>query len=97
MTAWNEFLRSDDFRAYRNKQVEMVAAHLKKASYQIITNGKVDLAALQGKLEMINLFLKVPESLTKDKETLNLLAVQMDEDVSNIAQFLIRQSLAEEV
>lgn len=92
---WTAFLRSDDFRAYRRKQIEAVAANLKKASYQIITNGKVDLSALQGKLEMINLFLKIPETLTKDMETLSILAVQMDEDVSNIAQFLIRQSLAE--
>lgn len=92
---WTAFLRSDEFRSYRRKQIEAVAAHLKKASYQIITNGKVDLSELKGKLEMINLFLKVPESLTKDKETLSILAVQMDEDASNITQFLIRSTLAE--
>ena len=96
MADWNSFLRSDDFRAYRKKQVEMVAAHLKKASYQIITNGKVDLLALQGKLEMIRLFLRLPESLTQDKELLELLSVQMDEDAAGIAQYLIRQALAAE-
>jgi predicted glycosyl hydrolase (DUF1957 family) len=92
---WNAFLRSDDFRAYRRKQVEMAAAHLKKAAYQLVTNGKVDLAALQGKLEMINLFLKLPDTLTHDKELKELLSVQMDEDTGNIAQYLIRLSLAE--
>ena len=95
MSDWNAFLRSDEFRAYRKKQIEMVAAHLKKASYQIVTNGKVDLAALQGKMAMINLFLKLPETLTQDRKTQELLAVQMDEDTANIAQFLIRHSLAE--
>lgn len=95
MSDWNNFLRSDDFRSYRKKQIEAVAAHIQKAAYQTVKNGKVDLAALQGKLEMINLFLKVPETLTKDAETLSILSVQTDEDVSNITQFLIRQSLAE--
>ena len=96
MSDWNSFLRSDDFKAYRRKQVEMAAAHLQTMSRQSITNGKVDLAALHGKLEMIRLFLKLPESLTKDKETLELLSVQTDEDAANITQFLIRQALAEE-
>jgi len=95
VTAWNEFLRSDDFRAYRKKQVEMVAAHLKKASYQIITNGKVDFGSLQGKMEMIKLFLHLPNELTQDKKTNELLTVQLDEDTANLAQFLIRQALAE--
>jgi len=92
---WNTFLRSDDFRAYRKKQIEMVSANLKKMAYQSVSNGKVDLQSLQGKLEMINMFLKLPTSLTQDKETQSILAVQLDEDVSNIAQFLIRQSLAD--
>jgi hypothetical protein len=95
MADWNQFLRSTDFRAYRKKQTEMVAQHLKKIAYQSVTNGKVDLAALQGKMEMINLFIRLPETLTQDEKTKDLLTVQMDEDVSNIAQFLIRQSLAE--
>ena len=92
---WSNFLRSDDFRAYRKKQIEMVAAHLKNASYQVVTNGKVDLAALQGKLEMIKLFLHLPGSLTQDKRTQELLVVQLNEDTANLAQFLIRHSLAE--
>lgn len=96
MSDFNAFLRTDDFRAYRRKQVEMVAAHLKNSAFQLVTNGKVDLAALQGKLEMINLFLRLPGALTQDKELKELLAVQLDEDTGNIAQFLIRQSLAAE-
>jgi hypothetical protein len=96
MSDFIPFLRSDDFRAYRRKQVEMVASHLKKSSYQMITGGSVDLSALKGKLEMVKLFLRVPETLTNDKQTLELLSVQLDEDVSGITQFLIRQTLAEQ-
>ena len=96
MSDWNQFLRSDDFRAYRKKQAEMAALHLKKIAYQCVTNGKVDLGSLHGKLEMINLFLRLPDTLTQDEKTKELLTVQMDEDVSNITQFLIRQSLLAE-
>lgn len=92
---WNQFLRSDDFRAYRKKQIEMIARHLKSVSYQLLTNGKVDLSSFQGKLEIIGLVMKFPATLTQDTETKDLLAVQLDEDTSNLAQYLIRQRLAE--
>uniref|UniRef100_A0A6H1ZMD9 Uncharacterized protein n=1 Tax=viral metagenome TaxID=1070528 RepID=A0A6H1ZMD9_9ZZZZ len=96
MTSWNEFLRTDDFRAYRKKQIEAVAANLKKTAFQTVSNGRVDVSEIKGKLEMINLFLRLPEILTNDTKTKEILAVQLDEDVNHIAQFLIRQSLAEE-
>jgi len=73
----------------------MVSAHIQQMSRQSVTNGKVDLASLQGKLEMIRHFLRLPESLTQDKELLELLSVQMDEDAAGITQYLIRQALAE--
>ncbi len=96
MSDWNSFLRSDDFRDYRKKQVQAVANHLKSTAFQITSNGAVDLAETKGKLRMINLFLRLPETLTNDRETQELLAIQLDEDVSSITQFLIRQSLAAE-
>ena len=96
MTAWNEFLRLPEFRAYRKKQAEMVAGHIHQVSRQSVRNGKVDIAALQGKMEMIRLFLKLPEDLTTDNETKAILSVQMDEDTANIAQYLIRRTMAEE-
>lgn len=96
MADWNTLLRSKDFRAYRKRQVEMVAQHLKKTAYQTVTNGTVDINELKGKMAMINLFMRLPSTLTQDKEIQTLLAVQLDEDVSNMAKFLIRQSLAAE-
>ena len=55
--------------------------------------GDFDVAKLKGKLEMINLFLKLPETLTKDAKTQELLRLQLDEDVNTITQILIRDSL----
>ena len=95
MSDWNEFLRSDGFRDYRRKQIEAVAVNLKKTAFQTVSKGNVELSELKGKLEMINLFVRLPETLTQDVKTKELLAVQLDEDVNHITQFLIRQSLAE--
>ena len=96
MADWNSFLRSDDFRSYRKKQIEMVAKHLDAAAFQMITGGCVDLPSFQGKLEMIKLFLKLPQDLTQDNETNAILRLQLNEDTANLTQFLIRRSLAEE-
>lgn len=95
MADWNNFLRSDDFKTYRKKQIEMVASHLQMMAKQSVSNGKVDLPALQGKLEMIRLFVRFPETLTQDKQLQELLSIQMDEDTAHIAQYLIRLTLAE--
>uniref|UniRef100_A0A6H1ZFV2 Uncharacterized protein n=1 Tax=viral metagenome TaxID=1070528 RepID=A0A6H1ZFV2_9ZZZZ len=95
MADWNNFLRTDDFRAYRKKQIEAVAANIKVAVRQIVTGGKVDLSELKGKQEMIKLFLKLPETLTNDKQTMDILSVQLDEDINEITKFLIRQSFTE--
>lgn len=93
MADWSSFFRSNEFRQYRKKQVQAVAQNIKKSAFQIASNGKVDFESLKGKMEMINLFLRLPETLTQDEKLRELLAVQLDEDVNNISQFLIRQSL----
>jgi hypothetical protein len=93
MTDWNSFLRSDEFRQYRKKQIQAVAHNIKKSAFQIISNGKIDLVILQGKLEMINILLRLPESLTKDDKLREQLKIQLDEDVSNLTKYLMRESL----
>lgn len=95
MADWSSFLRSDEFRLYRKKQVYAVADHIKKATFQLVSNGEVNQAALKGKMEMISIFLRLPETLTQDTKLKELLTIQLDEDVSNITKYLIRQSLNE--
>jgi hypothetical protein len=93
MTDWNSFLRSDEFTEYRKRQIKAVAHNIKTVASQITTKGALDLPKLQGKLEMINLFLKLPETLTKDTKTQEILRLQLDEDINTITQMLIRDSL----
>lgn len=90
---WNSFLRSDEFREYRKRQVQAVADNFKTTAFQMASNGKADLAALKGKMEMIYIFLRLPERLTSDDKLKELLKIQLDEDVNNITKYLIRQSL----
>lgn len=90
---WSSFLRSNEFKAYRKKQVEAVAQNMKKTAFQITANGNVNFESMKGKMEMINLFLRLPETLTQDITLKELLSAQLDEDVNNITRYLIRQSL----
>ena len=71
----------------------MVASCLNDTAFQMVTGGKVDLASFQGKLEMIKLFLRLPQTLTQDNETNEILNLQLEEDTANITKFLIRRSL----
>lgn len=95
MSDWSSLFRSDEFRAYRKKQADMVANIIGAASRQVLSGGKVDISVLSGKLEMARMFFQLPPSLTQDEGLKELLAGQLAEDTAHIAQYLIRQSLAE--
>ena len=96
MTDWNSFLRSDEFREYRRRQVEAVSKSISKTVEQVARNGKPSLEAMNGRLEMMSVFLRLPETLTQDESLLNVLRTQLDEDVGNITKMLMREKLKDD-
>jgi len=90
---YNELFRSNDFRAFRKKQVELVAETIKRGVF-LATSGKPEaLAELKGQLSIVKEFLRLPEALTGDEKTLEILRHQLTEDVDDITRILIRKEV----
>lgn len=90
---WNSFLRSDEFVEYRKRQMLVIAKNIKAFASQVATKGDPDIARLSGKLEIIQAFMRFPESLTDDPKLKEVLRIQLDEDLNGIAQNLLRETL----
>lgn len=93
MTDWNNFLRSDEFREYRRRQVEVVSKNIRNIVSRVTTKSDIDTSELRGKMEMVYVFLRLPESLTEDPKLKEILKAQLDDDVNNITRTLIRDRL----
>lgn len=93
---WNSFLRSDEFREYRKRQMLLIAKNIKSISAKLATKSDPELSKLNGKLEMIHLFLRFPESLTDSKELQEVLRLQLDDDINGITQSLLRETLRDD-
>lgn len=84
---WKEVLLTDDFKAYRKKQVEeavrLVDAELKNASPEY----------LKGLLDMAARIIKLPSRLIKDEKLDTELNKLTMEDLTDLAVGLVREKL----
>ena len=97
MSDWKSLFMSDDFRAYRRNQAQVIAKQVQYLARTVANNGNpVQLARLEGVLTVMNSLLRLPESLTDDEKLQENLRVQLEEDIGNITQYLMREALREQ-
>jgi len=96
MSDWNGFLKSNEFRDYRKKQVEMVAEVLNGKFAGIVIGMGSELAVTKGQMDMAKRFLELPETLTEDAGTLEYLDMQLTEDMANLTRMLMRKMVVPE-
>lgn len=95
MTDWSNFLKTNEFRDYRKKQVEAIAISIENLLYKTVIGpeGVETINNIDGQLSMAKTLLKLPEQLTKDGELSELLEIQLIEDIANLTKALMRQRL----
>ncbi len=96
MSDWSSFLKSNEFRDYRKKQVEMVAEVLNKKYSATVVGSGSDISETKGQMDMAERMLRLPSTLTHDKKTLEFLDMQMVEDMANLTRYLMRKAMTEE-
>lgn len=74
----------------------LIAKNIKNITAKLATKSDPELLKLNGKLEMIHLFLRFPESLTDSKELQEVLRLQLDDDINGITQSLLRETLRDD-
>jgi hypothetical protein len=95
MTDWNGLFRSNEFRDYRRKQVEMIGELLNDKLSSLTVGRGEDPKYIKGQMDMLNHILRLPGDLTKDNETLDLLNLQLTEDIANLTKYLMRKAVNE--
>ena len=97
MSDWLSFFRTDEFREYRKRQISKVAESIEQALYSIIlgTSGAEDLKNMDGQLSMAKTLLKLPESMTDDKDLKVHLELQRAEDMAELTRILMRKRFEE--
>jgi len=80
-----DLITSPDFKAYRKAQVRVVASHIKAGIY-----GDTDPKTIKGALEMARLLIRLPETLSGDKEIIDELNRNVQEDLTTIATEIVR-------
>lgn len=95
MTDWSAFLQLDEFRAYRKKQAEILAAYVEGQSRRLLNSGNSAevIASLDGAMHMAGLMLDLPERLVKDPGVMENLIQQKHEYIAELSQYLIRRSI----
>ena len=96
MTDWNEFLQSDDFKAYRRKQAERIAEIIHYCANQATMGNPASLAELKGNLEIVSSIMGLPYTLTGDEGIKENLDRQYQEDLAHIVKYLIRTNIIRE-
>jgi hypothetical protein len=91
-----EFFRSDDFRAYRRRQAEVIAGLISQQVKLAVAGQPEGLSVIAGQLSVAKLFLRLPEALTADKETLEVLEHQLTEDIADITRILVKREVLDE-
>ena len=86
MTDWKRLFQTDDFRDYRKKQVECVGKMLWD---------KLSGTELKDQMAMATRLLRLPETMTNDKELKEYLDMQMVEDTANLTRYLMRKFINE--
>ena len=93
MTDWNELFRSDDFRAYRKKQVEAIAKDIHFYVDSFVYGDRLHGDVIAGQLATMRTLLRLPEKITGDEKMLEQLEAQLQEDIGNITTYLMREAL----
>ena len=92
MADYKELIFSDDFKAYRKKQLEVVVKYvhniLKDGIYQ-----EFHAAELQGALKMATKLLKLPSELIGDNNLIDELNRLIQEDLISLTTYLVRENL----
>ena len=86
MTDWAGLFQTDAFRDYRKKQVECVG----KMIWDALGDSKI-----KDQMSMAVKLLKLPETMTGDKELKEYLEMQMVEDTANLTRYLMRRFINE--
>ncbi len=86
-----DLIFSEDFAAYRKEQVKVVVGEIKKCL------DKSDHRRLTGTMGMAKRLLRLPSTLTKDKELKTKLMAMLNEDFNRVYVELARQGVEDEV
>ena len=90
MTDFKEFLFTDDFKAYRKKQIQVIAKYIHDNLY---TN---DASETRGALELAQKIIGLPSTLLNDKDLEQSLNRLIKEDMAGITKYLVRRYLEPE-
>jgi hypothetical protein len=93
MADWSEFFKTDDFRAYRRHQAEVIAGLIYQQVKLAVAGRPEALSLLAGRLDVANEFLRLPENLTDDRATRELLDQQLTEDIVDITRMLVKREV----
>ena len=86
MSDWAALFQTDAFRDYRKKQVECVGKMLWD---------KLGGSEIKDQMAMATKLLRLPETMTNDKELKEYLEMQMVEDTANLTRYLMRKFINE--
>ncbi len=85
-----DLIFSEDFAAYRKEQVKVVVAEVKR----LLSPGSA--LELYGAMNMAKKILRLPATLTNDKELKMKLAAMLNEDFNRVYVELARQGVEDE-
>lgn len=88
-----ELLLSNEFRAYRKQQMNMIVGFL---SPRLMNSTGNDLIELKGAIKMAQKVVQLPETLMKSSKDKKLLATLVAEDMKEFQVRFIRSHLIEE-
>ena len=86
MSDFKGLFQTDAFREYRKKQVECVGKMLWD---------KLGGSEVKNQMTMATKLLRLPETMTNDKELKEYLEMQMVEDTANLTRYLMRKFINE--
>ena len=86
---WKETLLTDDFKAYRKRQVEEIA----RSVHAEIKSKNANPDYLRGLLDMANKIIKLPSKLIKDEKLNMELNRLLTEDLTDLTMYLVREQI----
>ena len=83
-----DLLISEDFKRYRKAQAKAIVLQIKNLLFS-----NSDSKELRGAIEMARKIIRLPESLTEDKNIRDTLNRMIQEDLNQIAVELVRETI----
>lgn len=88
MTEWNEFILSEEFTAYRKRQVEVISKHVHGILVKLSPG---DAERLTGAMDLAFKILRLPRELTGDKKIEAQIAGMIEQDMADVSAYLIHK------